>query len=94
MAAARTVCRAPHWRDLAILPRAWLVPELLSYISHCRSRASAVLESMTEEQAATPLPAAHRYAGRPYAECLTGLIAHTTEHATQIRQFITGQPWR
>jgi hypothetical protein len=45
---------------------------------------------MTDEKASTPLPAAHRYGGRPYAWILTGLVIHTTEHASQIRQFSSG----
>ncbi len=44
---------------------------------------------MTDEQAATPLPPAHRYRGQPHAWIITGLVGHTTEHASQIRQFIT-----
>ena len=44
---------------------------------------------MTEEKAATPLPASHRYRGQPYAWVITSLVGHTTEHGSQIRQFIT-----
>jgi hypothetical protein len=44
---------------------------------------------MTNEKAATPLPPAHRYHGRPFAWELTALPLHTVEHASQIRQFIT-----
>jgi hypothetical protein len=43
--------------------------------------------AMTDDTGATLLPAAHRYAGKPYAWIITRLIGHTTAHATQIRQF-------
>jgi hypothetical protein len=45
---------------------------------------------MTDEQATTPLPEAHRYRGQPHAWIITGAVGHTIEHAAQIRQFITG----
>jgi hypothetical protein len=79
----------PHWRDLPSLPAAWSRSELLAYIEYCRRRVRDALAGMTDEQAATPLPPAHRYRGRPHAWVLTGLVGHTTEHAAQIRQFIT-----
>jgi hypothetical protein len=59
------------------------------YIDHVRQRSRDTLAGMTDEKAATPLPAAHRYGGQPYAWIMTGLVGHTTEHASQIRQFIT-----
>ena len=79
----------PHWRDLPSLPAAWSRSEIIGYIDHCRQRARDALEDMTDEKAATLLPPAHRYQGQPYAWILTGLVVHTTEHASQIRQFIT-----
>jgi hypothetical protein len=79
----------PHWRDLASLPAAWSRGEMLGYLDYCRRRARSTLANMTDEQAATPLPPAHRYRGQPHAWIITGLVAHTTEHAAQIRQFIT-----
>ena len=80
----------PHWRDLPSVPTAWSQSEILGYIEHCRQRARDTLAEMTDEKAATPLPKAHRYGGQPYAWIMTGLVIHTTEHASQIRQFITG----
>jgi hypothetical protein len=71
------------------LPAAWSRSEIIGYIDQCRRRAHDTLEDMTDEKAATPLPPAHRYQGQPYAWILTGLVLHTTEHACQIRQFIT-----
>lgn len=79
----------PHWRDLASLPAAWSRAELMDYTDSCRQRVRDTLATMTDELAARPLPAAHRYRGEPYALVITGLIGHTTEHASQIRQFIS-----
>jgi hypothetical protein len=79
----------PHWRDLADLPRAWSRPEMLTYVEYCRERVRSTLDGMTEEAAATPLPSNHRYRAQPYAAIITALIGHTTEHASQIRQFAT-----
>jgi hypothetical protein len=79
----------PHWRDLPSLPAAWTRSQLLAYVDHCRGQARATLAHMTDEKAATPMPAAHRYGGQPYASILIGLVVHTTEHAAQIRQFTT-----
>lgn len=79
----------PHWRDLASLPAAWSRAEMLRYIDHCRERSRSTLAGMTDEKAATPLPPAHRYRGQPHARIIAGMVGHTTEHASQIRQFIT-----
>jgi hypothetical protein len=79
----------PHWRDLPSLPAAWTRAEILGYTGHCRQQARDQLAVMTDEKAATPLPPAHRYRGQPYAWIITGLIVHTTEHASQVRQFIS-----
>jgi hypothetical protein len=82
----------PHWRDLTSLPAAWSRSDVLGYVDHCRQRARNTLDGMTDEKAATPLPPAHRYRGQPYAWTITGLVVHTTEHAAQILQFISGDP--
>jgi len=79
----------PHWRDLTSLPAAWSRSEMLAYSEYCRGRARGTLAGITEERAATPLPPAHRYRGQPHAWIITGLLEHTTGHASQIRQFIT-----
>lgn len=79
----------PHWRDLTNLPAPWSRAELLAYADYCRQRARSTLAEMTDDKAATPLPPAHRYRGQPHAWVITGLLGHTTEHASQIRQFIT-----
>lgn len=80
----------PHWRDLASLPAPWSRSDVLSYIDYCRRRVDDTAAGMTEEKAATPLPQAHRYSGQPHAWIITALVGHTTEHASQIRQFISG----
>jgi len=80
----------PHWRDLASLPAAWSRSDVLGYIEYCRRRVRDTLTHMTDERAAKPLPPAHRYRGQPHAWIITSIVGHTTEHASQIRQFITG----
>jgi hypothetical protein len=79
----------PHWRDLPSVPAPWSRSEMLAYIDYCRLRVRDTLAGLTDEKAATPLPPAHRYRGQPHAWIITGLVRHTTEHASQIRQFIT-----
>jgi hypothetical protein len=78
----------PHWRDLPFLPAPWSRSEILGYIDHCTQRVRDTLADMSDEKAATPLPQAHRRAGQPHAWIITGMVVHTTEHASQIRQFI------
>jgi hypothetical protein len=78
-----------HWRNLRTLPTAWSRSDMLGYVAYCRQRARETLEAMTDEKAVTLLPPAHRYHGLPFAWILMGIPLHTTEHASQIRQFIT-----
>ena len=82
----------PHWRDLPSLPAAWSRSEVLAYIEYCRQRVRETLASITDDKAASPLPPAHRYRGQPHAWIIMSLVGHTTEHASQIRQFITAAP--
>ncbi len=79
----------PHWRDLTRLPVAWTQPEILGYIDYCQGRVRAVLAEMSDEKASRLLPQAHRHHGQPHARVIAGLVVHTTEHAAQVRQFIT-----
>ncbi|GGM10188.1 hypothetical protein GCM10011594_32610 [Nakamurella endophytica] len=79
----------PHWKTFASLRVGWSKAEIASYIDECRRRVQSTFDAMTDVKAATLLPAAHRYAGQPYAWLVTSLIGHTTAHAMQIRQFIT-----
>jgi hypothetical protein len=67
----------------------WTRSELLGYLDYCRTRVRDTLAGMTDEQAARPLPQAHRYSGQPHAWIIMGAVGHTIEHAAQIRQFIT-----
>lgn len=62
---------------------------MLAYIDYCRHHTRTTLASMTDDTAARPLPPAHRYGGQPHAHIIAGMVGHTTEHASQIRQFIT-----
>ena len=78
----------PHWRDFTSLTRPWQQDEVQGYIEHCRQRVRETFDGLTDEVAATPLPASHRNAGLPYARLLTGLVAHTNEHAAQILQHV------
>lgn len=78
-----------HWRDLTTLPAPWPKPEILAYVEYCRQRLHGTLDGMTDARAAAPLPPAHRYSGEPHARVIMALLGHTTEHAAQIRQFIT-----
>ena len=75
----------PHWQTFTSLPVGWSHSEIAGYVDYCRQRGRDSLGDLTEEEAATVLPATHRYAGTPYAWIVTSLIAHTTAHATQIR---------
>ncbi|HUS21598.1 MAG TPA: hypothetical protein VMZ66_06255 [Aeromicrobium sp.] len=61
----------------------------VGYLDYCRQRARDTLAGMTEDKAATPLPPSHRYRGQPYAWVITSLVGHTTEHGSQIRQYLT-----
>lgn len=78
----------PHWRFWSSVPP-WSRTEIVGYLDYCRQRARDTLAGVTEEKAATPLPPSHRYRGQPYAWVITSLVGHTTEHGSQIRQFIT-----
>ncbi|HWC24617.1 MAG TPA: DinB family protein [Flexivirga sp.] len=79
----------PHWQTFTSLPVPWSQSEIVGYVDYCRQRVRDTLAGMTEDEAATPLPPAHRYEGSPYALIVTRLIGHTTAHAIQIRQFVT-----
>jgi hypothetical protein len=63
--------------------------ELLGYADYCGTRAHRTLGDDFEEKAARPLPIAHRYHGRLYGVLVGSIPLHVTEHASQIRQFLT-----
>jgi hypothetical protein len=73
----------PHWRDFTSLSRPWQQSEILGYIEHCRQCVRDTFDGLTDERAATPTPT---LPWSPYARVLTGLVAHTNEHAAQIMQ--------
>ena len=63
--------------------------ELLGYIDWCRGRVRQTLDALTEDDAARPLPGAHRYHGRLFGVLVGNIPLHVVEHASQIRQFLT-----
>jgi hypothetical protein len=63
-------------------------PELLGYVDYCRERARSTLSALTEDAAARPLPASHRYKGALYGIIIGNIPLHVVEHAAQIRQFV------
>ena len=63
--------------------------EVLGYIDYCRGRVRDTLDALTEDTAARPLPATHRYKGTPYVVNIGSLPLHVVEHASQLRQFLT-----
>ncbi len=63
--------------------------ELMGYVDWCRERARTILDELTDERAARPLPDSHRYRGSLFAERLGSIPLHIVEHASQIRQFLT-----
>lgn len=78
----------PHWQTFTSLPAPWSRSEIGDYLDYCQQRVRDVFAAMTEQNATTLLPPAHRYQGQPYARIVTSLIGHTTAHATQIRQCV------
>jgi uncharacterized protein (TIGR03086 family) len=73
----------------SVVTRVFTKDELLGYVSYCRARANDVVGTLDDAAAARPLPATHRFRGMPYTQLLTGIPGHVTEHASQIRQFLT-----
>jgi hypothetical protein len=69
--------------------RVFTQPELLGYVDWCRARVRETLDALTEEQAARPVPDAHRRSGILYGVLIGSLPLHVVEHAAQIRQFLT-----
>jgi hypothetical protein len=63
--------------------------ELLDYIDYCRARVRRMLDALSEQRAARPLPETHRNHDVPYGVLVGGIPLHVLEHAAQIRQFLT-----
>ena len=64
--------------------------ELLGYVAYCGARAQRTFDDRFEERAARSLPDAHRDHGMLYGVLGGGMPLHVIEHASQIRQFLTG----
>jgi hypothetical protein len=69
--------------------RVFTKTELLGYVDFCGARARRTLDEFFEEKAARPLPDSHRDHGILYGVLVGGIPLHLTEHASQIRQFLT-----
>jgi len=69
--------------------RVFTKDELMGYIDYCRERVRRTLDALTEEAAARPLPATHRYHSTPFGVLVGGIPQHVVEHASQVRQFLT-----
>jgi hypothetical protein len=69
--------------------RVFTKTELLGYVDYCRDRVRRTLHVLTEDKAARPLPAAHRYHDTLYGVIVGRMPLHVIEHAAQIRQFLT-----
>lgn len=81
-------------QDACVVPRTYSRDELLGYVEHCRRRARAILGGLRDDEAARPLPASHRYAGRRYAEMLLAALLHLQEHVAQVEQFVSSSRGR
>ena len=68
--------------------RVFTKDELLAYVDWCRDHARRTLDALTDDAAARPLPATHRYRGTPYVVLIGNIPLHVVEHAAQIRQFV------
>jgi len=75
----------------ALPNRMFTKPELLGYVDWCRGRVRQTLDALSEETATRPLPRAHRYHGTLFGVIVGSIPLHVVEHASQIRQFLTGE---
>jgi hypothetical protein len=69
--------------------RVFTKAELLGYLNYCRARVNRTLDDHFEVKAARALPDAHRDRRELYGVMVGGIPLHVTEHASQIRQFLT-----
>lgn len=63
--------------------------ELLGYVDYCGTRVQQALADRFEERAAWTLPETHRYRGSLYGVIIGAIPLHVTEHASQVREFLT-----
>lgn len=71
--------------------RVFTKTEVLAYVRWCRERVRRILETLSEETALQRLPEAHRMNGLEFGVLLGSLPLHVVEHASQIRQFLSGE---
>jgi hypothetical protein len=69
--------------------RAFTQSELSGYVDYCAEKARHTLDQTFESRAARPLPDIHRDRGVLYGVLVGTIPLHVTEHASQIRQFLT-----
>ena len=69
--------------------RVFTKSELLGYIDYCGARVRQTLNDGFEERATLSLPDSHRDHGMRYGVLVASIPLHVTEHASQIRQFLT-----
>lgn len=69
--------------------RVFTKAELLGYVDYCGTKVRKTLADRFEERAAWSLPDAHRFHGSLYGVIVGGIPLHVTEHASQIRAFLT-----
>jgi hypothetical protein len=62
--------------------------ELLGYVAYCRDRVELTLTALSDDAAARPIPAGHRYQGTLFGVLVGTLPMHVTEHGSQIRQWL------
>jgi hypothetical protein len=74
--------------DITALAAPWSQADLLAYLAYCRERIVDALKELSDERATARLSTG-RHQGKPYAWRLMQMLRHVTEHASQIRQFIT-----
>ncbi|MGH2588333.1 MAG: DinB family protein [Dehalococcoidia bacterium] len=62
--------------------------ELQDYLAYDRQKARATFATLTDEQAASPLPPDSQHAGRPFADLLLLNLLHVQEHAAHLGLFL------
>lgn len=68
--------------------RVYTRAELERYLAHDRQKMTAVIEALTDVEAARP-GTGWAHTGKPFAELLLITLRHIEEHAAQLRQFLS-----
>lgn len=79
---------SPHDEDAYVVPPTYSRDELLGYVDHCRRKADALFADLTDDQAAAPLPEAHRHRGQLLGEHLLDGVSHLLRHSVEVRTFL------